>query len=289
MRNYIDENDKKNEIRLLFKHPLYKGKFIVVVEGRSDVRLFRSVLDNEKIKLETMDGKKQLLNAMKDLIIEFPQNILAICDADHDHLMECAESIKQYSIYVTDQHDAEIMMLNSPALNSFIHEYSSFDNTNALCTSLLGNVFNAAYQIGLLRWVNCKENLNIRFKGLNFNQFIDVDKLDISVDMNFLIDELLKRSSNKSEQVTKEYLGQMASEYEAKKACKMQVCSGHDVTNIIAIVFRQRWASLELNMDQKKVESSLRVGFQKSFFNNTQLFKNISLALNSAGINLKMC
>lgn len=286
MRNYIDENDKKNEIRLLFRHPLYRDKFIIVVEGKSDIRLFRNILENANIKLETMDGKYQLLNAMIDLIAEFPKRILAICDADHDHLLECAEDRKRYSIYTTDHHDAEIMMLNSPAFKSFVHEYSSFDNADFICSDILENAFSAAYTIGLLRWINCKENLNIRFAGLNFNQFIDVDKLDISLNIDFLIDALLIRSSNIADIVTKDYLVEMLTEYNDKNACKMQVCSGHDVTNIIAIVFRQRWASLELNMDKKKVESSLRVAFQKSYFNNTELFKNISSELNAVGIDL---
>lgn len=286
MRDYIDENDKKNEIRLLFRHPLYRNKFIIVVEGQSDVRLFRSILENENIKLETMDGKQQLLNAMIDLIAEFPKRILAICDADHDHLLNLSEDRKKYSIYATDHHDAEVMMLNSPALKSFVHEYSSFDNADFIYSNLLDSAFNAAYTIGLLRWINCKEDLNIRFNGLNFNQFIDVEKLDISLNIELLIDVLLIRSGNKLDVVTKDYLMEMLTEYDDKKACKMQVCSGHDITNIIAIVFRQRWASLELNMDKRKVESSLRVAFQKSYFNDTELFKNISSELNTVGINL---
>lgn len=286
MRDCIDENDKKNEIRLLFRHPLYKGKFIIVVEGQSDVKLFRNILENENIKLETMDGKRQLLNVMVDLIVEFPKRILAICDADHDHLLECAEDKKKYSIYTTDHHDAEIMMLDSPALKAFIHEYSSFDNADSICSDILENAFSAAYTIGLLRWINCKENLNIRFNGLRFNQFIDVDKLDISINIECLIGALLIRSKNKSDMVTKDYLIERLTEYKDKNACKMQVCSGHDVTKIIAIVFRQPWASLDLNMNMRKVESSLRVAFHKSYFNDTQLFKNISADLEASGINL---
>jgi len=289
VRNYIDENDKKNEIRLLFRHPFYKDKIIIVVEGQSDVRLFRSVLNNESIKLETIDGKGKLLSAMKDLVGEFPQRILAVCDADHDHLTGVSESLKQYSIYVTDQHDAEIMMLNSPALSSFVHEYSSFNNVDQLNSDLLEKAFDAALPIGLLRWINTEESLNIRFKGLNLNQFVDVDCINISIDIDVLVRELLKRSNNKADKVTKAYLIRKLSEYRDKNGCKTQVCCGHDLTNIIAMVYRQRWASLDMNMDHKKVESALRVGFQKSFFKTTALFKNLSNALTDVGVELQMC
>ena len=291
MRDHIDEQDKTTEIRLLFQHPLYKNKVIIVVEGQSDFKLFRKVLDNESIKLEAVDGKEPLLKAMKVLAGEFPQRILAICDADHDHLTGISESRKQLSIYVTDYHDAEIMMLNSPALESFIHEHSSPDSADKLRKYVLKKAFCAAYPIGLLRWINSEESLCLHFKGVDFNQFISIDVNCFNIDINTetLITELLKKSSNKTEQATEEYLLQKISEYCAKKGCKLQVCSGHDLTKIIAMVYRQEWASLDRNMNAEKVESALRLGFQKPFFENTELFKNISGALGKAGIELEMC
>ncbi|MFK5892864.1 MAG: DUF4435 domain-containing protein [Pseudomonadota bacterium] len=289
MRNYIDQNAIKNEIRLLLKHPLYKDKVIIVVEGQSDVRLFRSILNSPRLKIETIDGKKDLISVMNDMAIEFPHKILAICDADHDHLVGVSEARKRYSIYVTDHHDAEIMMINSPSLESFLQEYSSFANITQLQSELLVNILTAAYPIGILRWINSDERLNIKFKGLNFNQFVEVNKTSVIVDIDTLIYELIRRSNSLVEYVNYEYLKEKLSEYLSKNNCKLQVCSGHDLTNIIAIIYRQKWASLETNMDNKKVESALRVGFQKSFFNKTELCKNILSFLNVAGIELQMC
>lgn len=275
MRSYVDENDKKNEIRLLFRHPLYKDKVIIVVEGYSDVRLFRGILDYENIKLETIDGKRNLINAMKDLVGEFPRRIMAICDADHDHLSGDAEKRAEYSVFVTDHHDAEIMMLNSPALISFIDEYSSFENREELHSCLLNSAFDAAYTLGLLRWINTEENLTLKFKGLNFNQFVSVEKVRIDLDVDVLINSLLIRSSNKSAIATKDYLLGKIKEYRGRNSCELQVSCGHDLTNIIAIVFRQRWASVEINIDHGKVESALRLGYQKEYFQTTKLFNKV--------------
>lgn len=288
MRSYINDIDKKNEIRLLFKHPLYKEKVILIVEGQTDVRLFRGLFDNDRVKIETIDGKKNLVVVMKELVNEFPQQILGICDADFDHLVGKAEERKEYSVYVTDEHDAEVMMLNSPSLDSFVMEYASIDNSAVIRTDLLNNVFEAAFTIGLLRWINTEEGLNINFKGLNFNIFVDVDKLDISLDLESLIEELIKRSTNKDSTVSKDYLVEKIDIYRDQQACKLQVCSGHDLINIIAIVFRQRWASLDLNVDQKKVGTSLRIGFQGSYFSETKLFRNIESVLRSFGLELQL-
>jgi hypothetical protein len=289
MRSYIDENDKKNEIRLLFKHPLYKGKVIIVVEGMSDVRLFRGILNGEKIRLETIDGKGNLISAMKELVGEFPDRILAVCDADHDHLTGKVNEREKYSIYLTDQHDAEVMMLNSPALASLIDEYSSPDNAEELHCNLLEVAFSAAYPLGLLRWVNTDESLGLKFKGLNFNQFIDVNRTSVKVDVDTLIDELLKRSPNKATIATKSHLIARLHDYQERKSCKFQVSAGHDLTNIISIVYRQRWASLELNMDHKKIESSLRIAYSSDNFKDTALFKNLSEYLSGIGVELGAC
>ena len=289
MRDYIDENDKKNEIRLLFRHHSYSDKVIIAVEGQSDVRLFRGLIQHERIKFETIDGKQQLLRIMQELAGEFPQKLFSVCDADHDHLTGENENVSEYSIYMTDEHDAEVMLLNSPALDSFISEYSSLDNDETIRATLLDNVFPCAYAIGILRWINAAGDLKLNFKGLNFNQFIDIENLSISIDVNLLLNELLRRSNNVAEGTTIEYMLNMMEEFQARQACKLQVCSGHDLTKIISMVYRQRWASVDLNMDQRKVESALRVGYQKSFFKGSELYRSISTVLASSGISLEMC
>lgn len=289
MRSYIDENDKKNEIRLLFRHSLYKDKVIIIVEGQSDIRLFRGLLGSENVKLETIDGKRNLVNAMKELTEEFPLRIHAIADSDHDRLTGASAELENYSIYLTDEHDAEVMMLSSPSLGNFISEYSSIENVDTISKNLLSKTFSAAYSIGLIRWINTEEELNLKFRGLNFGQFIDVSKTEIQLDVEVLIQELLKRSTKKSEKATHEFINSKLEEFEAREACKLQVCSGHDLTNIIAMVYRQRWASLDINMDVKKVEASLRLGYQPSFFKDTKLFLDLKSALANSGLVPEMC
>lgn len=284
MRSYIDENDKKNEIRLLFRHPSYKNKIITVVEGDTDIRLFRWLLAHDKIQIESVDGKKNLVKLMEDLIKEYPENMLAICDADFDHLCGKSKEREQFSIYVTDEHDAEVMLLKSPAFHSLINEYGSENNHDILVTGLFDSVFSAAYNIGLIRWINEEEKLNLKFKGLNFNKFITVDKLNIQVDLDSLLDEIFIRSDKIKEGTTKNIILSKMEEYKNNSACKFQVCSGHDLTNIISIIFRQKWASVDTNIDHKKVESSLRLGYQKEFFKNTNVFKRIQKHLEQLNV-----
>lgn len=284
MRNYIDENDKKNEIRLLFKHPLYKGKVICIVEGGSDLRLFRRLLNYPELKVESIDGKKDLLKVMAELSVEYPEQILSICDADHDHLMNLTAGYEDLSIFVTDYHDAETLMISSPSFQRFLSEFSKQDMLDVFKDSLLEKVISVAYPIGLLRWLNTEECLNLRFKGLNFNEFVDVSNFNIDVDLNALCQTLIRRSVNKKDTVTEAYLMESIERYTQKNACSLQVCNGHDLTNIISVVYRNKWASLETNIDNNKVESALRIGFGREFFFSTNLGKSVSDYLSKLGL-----
>jgi len=286
MRKYVNDTDKKNEIRLLLKHPLYKNKIILLVEGNSDIRLFRNMIQHQNISIESIDGKKDLLKVMKALAPEIPNKILSICDADYDHLRNKTEKREKYHIYLTDYHDAEMLLLSSPAITSFIHEYACSDSLCDLEENLLDRTLDIAYTIGLVRWANIEKKLNINFKGLNYSQFIDVEKLSIELNLTYFLETLIKRSKKLSRELDEEILKKYIKMYSNAKACKYQVCCGHDVTNIIALVFRQKWASQLTNMDYKRVESSLRIAYQGDYFSQTNLFKKIKNHLSALNLNI---
>lgn len=285
MRKYIDAIDKKNEIRLLFKHPLYKDKFIVIVEGISDIKLFRKLIETPKIKLESIDGKKNLIKVMKDLHTELPDRLLGICDADQEHIIENSEDREQYAVYITDLHDAEMMMLASPALNSFINEYTKSELLDETREEILHQTISSANTIGLLRWLNEELSLNLKFKGLNYSEFCHPDHLSVKVDKNKLVEILLRRSPKTPEFSTKEYILDAFEEFSKRSACKFQVCCGHDATNIISMIYRQNHLSLETNMDQKKVETALRIGYSLESFRQTKLSSNLEKAINLSTLN----
>lgn len=286
MRQYIDANDKRNEIRLLFRHPSYKDKIIIVVEGNSDIKLFRKLIQDDRIKIESIDGKKDLIKVMKELSVEYPDKILGICDADFDHLIGIAEERRKYSVYVTDNHDIEIMMLLSPAIHSFYHEYSVSHNIETLREKTFELTLEASYVIGTLRWINIEHNLNLNFKSLNYNEFVNVNRLEIVVNESLLIKNLIDRSPCLVHSVNEKFLFDLIREYEKKSGCRHQVCCGHDITNIIALVYRQSWASVDTNMNFKKIEIALRIGYQLSYFYGTRLYQNLEKKLSSFNIQL---
>lgn len=284
MRSYIEASDKVNEIKLLLRHPSYRDKGIVVVEGGTDVRLFRSVIRTKFLKLESVDGKDDLVKVIRALKSDGEDAVLGVADADFDHLEGQATTLEAADVYVTDVHDAELLMISSPALDAFVHEFVVDERHAEVLEALRDAVLQAAYHVGILRWINAAENLNLRFKGLRFSSFCDISKLDISINIDDLIDDVLRRSprADKSKSA-RERLRTKYDEYGARDACALQVCCGHDVTRLIALIFSQRWISLEKNMSQDKVESTLRVAYSMETFRETSLYAKLSSWLEVRG------
>ncbi len=289
MRSYIDANDKKNEIRLLFRHPLYRNKAIVIVEGKSDISLFRGLLNTQHVKLESFDGKEPLLSAMIELSGEYENRIFAICDADYIHVNGEENIYESHSVFLTDHHDAEIMLINSCALKMYIDEYSSNEMVEFFKSSLFDMAMEAAYSIGLIRWLNYQEDLGLRFDGINFRRFVDIRQREILVNEDDLVHEVLRVSTSLDAHVTSDYLIHSIRRMRDESKCQMQINCGHDVTKIISMVYQKNWASQETNMNQRKVESALRIGFRVDEFIQTQLFVKLNEAFKTSGIAESIC
>ena len=279
MRQYLEPTDVINSIKLLLKHPFYSDKLILIVEGTSDIRFFRSIFNYENIKIESIDGKKSLLFAMEELVRSHKGKVISICDADFDHIENLENERNKFDIYLTDYHDSEVMMLKSDSLFSFIDEYSQNEYLLSLKSKLLTNVFDASRILGVLRYINLKYNMKLSFKKLNFSQFIKVNLLEIELNLETLIDVLISRSPNFSH--SKEELYSYFYVYSKNDYKDEQINCGHDLTNIIACIFRQKEVSLEPNMDTKKIETALRLAYQKDYFENTNLYRNTKAIFSS--------
>lgn len=272
MKKYVTTNIKKNEIKMLLKHPTYKEKVILIVEGKSDIRLFRSLFNPRYFKIESVEGKIALLEVVDDLFKDFKNRVVGLRDADCDRLLAQTESD---SILLTDLHDAEMMMLNSPALDNFINEFASHENFDDILDNLRKVVFSAAYRIGLVRLLSEAHGLQFIFKALTFSGFLSINKLDIQVDMKRMLMQLIGRSPSKPENISVESLLSLIEGEEGKNHCQLQVCCGHDVTKIMELMFSQSWVSLDRNLNQERIESSLRLSYSAQHFCETALYANI--------------
>ncbi len=289
MRSYLDVVGKSNELKLLLNHPAYKGNILLLLEGETDIRLFRSLFKCNGIKLDSVDGKLDLINVVSLLISDGYSEIVGICDADFDHILGLVDTREVKGVYVTDCHDAEMMMINSSSMQKFIDEYSNHSNYSILAEEAKDSALDAASVLGLLRLANTKRHFNLNFKGLNFKSFVNIDKQLASVDLNQLVQILIKRSPSLLDGVTEDILHMEYSNLAEERHHMAQLCCGHDVTNILAMIYSQRWAACINNVNVDKVEQALRLGYSLNDFKATDLYKKISAAIKLKGIDTEVC
>lgn len=259
---------------MLLRHPSFKGKVVAVLEGDTDIRLFRSLLDENHIKIESAVGKSSLSEIICDLSNEegYANRLFGIRDADFVRII--GESIGCESIFLTDTHDAETMMLISPAVSTLIAEYASNEESASLLNErLVNSAMNAAYELGIFRYINYVNNLNINFKGLHIDLYSTIEDLEINIDHVELIKSLINRSPKLTPGIDKEYLLDKYREHTKVVYDRLQFCNGHDVTKFISYILSQRHLSNDIQMSQDKVERSLRLSYGVEHFKRTDLYE----------------
>lgn len=273
MRKYISRETKVNEIKMLLLHPSFKGKTVVILEGNTDIRLFRSLLCRDCLS-ESVDGKNNVEDVIKDLNSVGIDKVLGVADADFDNMLGLKPSIN--SVFLTDYHDIEVMLLSSPALYSVIAEYALnqviFERLDA---ELFASITSIGFKIGVLRLINYKNDLNLNFKGLHYELFCKIDDLNISIDIDKLLNILCRRSANLKTGENEKTIKKLYEKYIQEDHELLQVCSGHDLTKLISIIFRQVSMSNNCNTNQDKIEMGLRLAYTIETFKQTKLYKSL--------------
>ena len=160
----ITYQDKLNELRLDISHPNSRGLVFILVEGKTDIRLFRKLFDLSHCKVESIPGGNP---KVEDCVYELTRPnrlILGIRDADFINLM-ASHSYPKDNIHITDLHDIEMMIVfEDEALKSVSFEYlgiSEAENANVRL-----RILKSIEMVSYLKWLNSQEDLKL----VNSNQ-----------------------------------------------------------------------------------------------------------------------
>lgn len=275
-------SDKKDttwisSIRMMFNSEKYSSKSLVILEGPTDIGLYRAVAESvsacDCVHFDSPgDGKKIVLEYVNILRTEGMGEVYGVCDADFDHI----RGICYDHIHLTDLHDIEMMMLSPNFIRSFFFEYtlhSAYDasDANELIERINDQIFNACYLIGILKWVSYDLSLMLNFKKLGYHLFVSVSGFDLSLDEDKYIDHVLMRSKSV---VSKEFILEKYNEYKERNESLLHVCNGHDFTFLLGLLYRSN-ISNNKDISHKMVESCLRLKYDLSSFNKTKLYSSI--------------
>jgi hypothetical protein len=166
----ISAASESARIAQLVRGNMDKNKVVIVVEGDSDLRLDVKLF-NEHAKIEPMYGKLKLLSLDPELYNVFSRNLIAIKDADFDHLNGINPPHK--NVFLTDKHDIEMTMIDSEIIESILAEYiGKADNYSELCDgqNLIDNLAENLKDYSYIKWKNDVDNGHINFDAVRMKE-----------------------------------------------------------------------------------------------------------------------
>jgi hypothetical protein len=269
MRTYLTANDIANEVRMI--RTRHSGA-ILIVEGPTDARFYKRFIRDTECKITPSNGKDNAIDALAILERSNFNGILTIVDADFWRL----DGIKPNSpnLLLTDTHDIESMIICSDALEIILSEFGSTPKIRNFGKSIRSALLDSALPIGLFRWLSspslCK--LNLKFKELLFDKFVDTKTLSVDVD------SLIKEVKNNSHNSTLDENAIKIKIIALKKArhSPWQVCSGHDLIQILSIGLKNIFGNIRAqSITKETVDGIVRTAYDSSCFCSTQLYNSI--------------
>lgn len=279
MKGYLNATRLITKLKMLRSGK--KEKSFIVVEGVTDLRLYSKFVDDALCNIIIADSKQNVKACIVACNEESIEGIIGIVDADFSRLEKTEEEIP--NLFMTDTHDLECMLLNSPAYEDIVKEYvniNKYARFEGRSQDRVRNILlkNAAV-IGYLRWCSLQENLGLNFSMLEFNLFINPHTLELNIEN--LIKQVLVRS-RKINAIEVEDLVNKVNTLSLKEEDLWQICCGHDLIEILAIGFVNIFGDYNAkNLFAGQLEGSFRLAYTRSYFEMTALYKRLIAWQNS--------
>jgi hypothetical protein len=267
VKEFITPNYYANELRQ--RRSLHKGVFLIV-EGDSDSRFYRQLIDTEKCQLVIARNRDMAISVLKILQQDPSEDVVAIVDKDFDELNGILPD--RPNLFFTDTHDLEMMLLKSPALEKLLGELGSKEKLAKFGYDVRSVLLETGCSIGYLLWISIQNGLNLKFEGIDFRKFIDREML--TIDELELIEEV-KRKSQKLNLKTSE-LHQRLTEKKDPSHDFWQVCRGHDLIEILSFGLRHAIGTNDAkDVTIEILERNLRMCYEQAYFQTTQLHSSL--------------
>jgi hypothetical protein len=266
MREQITPDRIANSIRLLRGD--HEGVFLIV-EGHSDKLIYERLVNKQEVRVTIASGKNNAIKALS--ILEKEDNfrrVVAVIDADFSRIEQ--QILDSNNLFLTDEHDLEMMLIKSAAFDKLLKERGSEEKIKAFTEDIRETLLKLGQEIGKLRWLSLRNKLDLKFEGLNFKNFIDQKNLSINIDKLIIS---IKNNSQKlslDEQQIKQDLSVISDENHDP----WQLCCGHDFIGILAIALCKVLGTWNANDVKTEVlERELRLAYELSYFYQTQIYQ----------------
>ena len=264
----ITYQDKLDELLLDISHPNSKGIVFILLEGKSDLRLFRKFFNLNNCKVETIPGGKFKLEECVGKLVKISPLIVGIRDADFVHLG--VKPYKKANVFLTDFHDMEMMLVSEDEVfSALIFEFTDLPKDKH--SDMKNNIIVSIEQIGYLKWLNEEENLEYKFEA-GFQDLISF--VNFKIDFKQYFSRVLSKSPN-AKITDKTIILDKMKVLKDTNPNLLQLCNGHDFMKAISYYLNQVFNVKGVN--HENVASSCRMTFSFNHYSSTELYNNTKM------------
>ena len=259
--------------------------YYLIVEGPKDSKIYGKFINNEKITIKIVFGNQKVRDVIEILTKRGFDRKIGIIDADFTRITE--DEVEIDGLFITDDHDIEVMVIKTRALNDVLHIFcfkskiQEFEKKHKI--SVRDQIFGLGKEIGYLKLANKIYDLGLVFKPKNpegnqikYKNFISDETLKYLGDEK-LIDTVFNYSVNKSEKIQcKNIINDKFSTIKEKERPIDQLVNGHDLTNALYILMKNVLSSRNKMLQcTNSVEDCLTLAYKFNDFKATDLFAEI--------------
>lgn len=271
MRNLLREDGIANRVMMRRTH--HPSAAFLLVEGDDDGKLYPRFVDEACCQIQVGYGKPVVLGAIAILEKNNVAGVLAIVDADFDHLEHRRH--ENPNVLSTDFHDAETSLLNSSALEDALREFGASDRPTGLAPIVRDQLYACAETLGYLRWNSEREAWKLRFEGLPYSEFVSEKALTVDDAVLFSVVRAHQSGRVGSPPLT-EVVTAKVSALRQGEHDRRHVCNGHDLVAILCIGLRRLWGTNKpSDVSEERVVLALRLGWDQHEFQATTLHASI--------------
>jgi hypothetical protein len=249
-------------------HPKSKGTTFILLEGASDIRLFRKLFNLSCCKVENIPGGKFKLEECVGELVKVHPLLIGIRDADFIHLEKAPYN--KANLFLTDFHDMEMMLVSTDEIfSALVFEFTDLPKENHL--EVRNKIFTTIEMVGYFKWLNERE-------GLEFNveaSFIDlISFVNLEINFSQYFSRVLHKSPN-AKVSDESVVLQKINALKGEKVNYFHLCNGHDFMKALAEYIRAMGNSRTASHDS--ICSALRMAFTFDHFKQSKLFESTRL------------
>ncbi len=189
-------------------------------------------------------------------------------------------------LFHTDCRDMEMMAIRSNALDDVISEYGDpekVDRFEERFGPIRDALVSSSYPIGLLMFISQERGLNLSFKNLTFNRFIN--PASMALDARQMVSEVLDNS--RSARIGRKELLRVLNDEAEQLDDMWEAARGHDTISILLIGLKRSFGGFNASgLDEGSLGGALRLAFSDECFRSTRLYADTTEWAEEAGIPL---